>query len=277
MIGNRFYDKIHNWLLPVPEQQCDVFPPLHHYSTPFKKLIIDYLAWNGIDKKGNITSNKVYPTRMEILENRTILRKCGFTTADIEKLIVLEFLDMKRNIPDLDSEMFVSIFEENYHNLKLVKLTTLEAQKSNETTKWHYDNIKGFLIEIQGYLEAKHLRTRIECDFSETRNWYNTAKVEEFVTPFAKIGLNCNKSARFSINYFINPHLRELIGESLVDNLEKRFNEFITGEMKDHVKMIPLNRRYDRYFEELLRFTRTFPNYKAVITDKNSLEIERQT
>lgn len=272
MIGNRFYDKIHNWLLPVPEQQCDVFPPINYrYTTPFQKLILDYLAWNGIDKRGNITSNKVYPTRTEIQENRTLLRKCGFTNGDIEKLIVLEFLEMKRNIPDLDSEMFVPIFEDNYYNLKLARFTTLEAQKSNETTKWHYDTVKEFLIEIQGCLGTEHLRTRIECDFSETRNWHNTARVEEFVTPFAKLQLNCDKSARFSINYFINPHLKELIGEFLGDTLEKRFNELENGEMKDLVKMTPLNRRYDRYFEELLRFTHTFPHYKAIITDKNSL------
>ncbi len=255
----------------MPEQQCDVFPPLHKYSTPFQKLILDYLAWNGINKKGNITSNKVYPTRTEIQENRKLLRKCGFTTADIEKLIVLEFLEMKRNIPDLDSEMFIHFFKDCYHNLKLVKFTTLEAQKSNENTKQYHNIIKGFLVEIQSYLETEYLRTRIECDFSETRNWKNTARVEEFITPFAKIGLNCDKSAKFSINYFINPNLKELIGESLGDTLEKRFNEFITGEMKDIVKMTPLNRRYDRYFEEMLRFTRTFPHYKAIITDKNSL------
>ncbi len=41
--------------------------------------------------------------------------------------------------------------------------------------------------------------------------------------------------------------------------------------MKDFVKMIPLERRYDRYFEELLRFSQTNLNYKAVNTDKNSL------
>lgn len=253
----------------MPEQKCDVFPPInYHYTTPFQKLILDYLAWNGIDKKGNVTSNKVYPTRTEIQENRKLLRKCGFTTGDIEKLIVLEFLEMKRNIPDLDSEMFIHFFEDFYHNLKLVRFTTLEAQKSNEITKWNYDIIKKFLVEIQGYLETEYLRTRIECDFSEIRNWHNTARVEEFVTAFIKISLNCDKSAKFSINYFINPHLRELIGESLGDNLEKQFNEFITGEMKDLIKLIPLNRRYDRYFEELLRFSRTHPNYKAVITDK---------
>lgn len=125
MKGNRFYDKIHNWLLPVPEQQCDVFTPLHHYQTPFQKLILDYLAWNGINKKGNVTSNKVYPTRMEILEAKSTLRKCGVSTGDIEKLIALEFLEMKRNIPDLDSVIFISIFEDNYHNLKLAQFVTL--------------------------------------------------------------------------------------------------------------------------------------------------------
>lgn len=128
-----------------------------------------------------------------------------------------------------------------------------------------------FLIEIQAYLEVGHLRTRIECNFSEIRSWNNPTRVEEFVTPFAKIGLNCHKSAKFSINYFINPHLKELIGEALGNTLEKRFNELANGEFKHLVKMAPLNRRYDRYFEELLRCTRTFPNYKATITDKNSL------
>ncbi|REC64361.1 hypothetical protein DRF65_01960 [Chryseobacterium pennae] len=271
MIGNRFYDKIHNWLLPVPEQQCDVFPPLHRYQTPFQKLILDYLAWNGIDKKGNVTSNRVYPTRMEILEVKSTLRKCGFSTGDIEKLIVLEFLEMKRNIPDLDSEIFISIFEDSYCNLKLAKFATLEAQKSNEITKEHYDTTKRFLIEIQACLEVEYLRTRIECNFTEIGSWNNPTRVEEFVTPFAKLQLNCNKSAKFSINYFINPHIKELIGEALGNTLEKRFNELATGEFKHLVKMTPLNRRYDRYFEDLLRCTRTFPNYKAVITDKNSL------
>ncbi len=178
---------------------------------------------------------------------------------------------MKGNIPDLDSEMFVHFFEDNYHNLKLAQFATLEVQKPNKITKEYFDATKVFLIKIQGCLEVEHLRTRIECNFTGIRKWNNTATVEEFVTPFAKLQLNCDKSARFSINYFINPHLKELIGEFLGDTLEKRFNELENGEMKDIVKMTPLNRRYDRYFEELLRFTRTFPYYKAIITDKNSL------
>lgn len=123
-----------------------------------------------------------------------------------------------------------------------------------------------FLIEIQGYLDALDLRTRIECNFTECENWNNFSRVEEFVTPFAKIALNCDTLGRFSLNYFINPHLKELVGESLGDTLEKRFDE-----MKDFVKMIPLERRYDRYFEELLRFTKVYPHYKAVITEKNFL------
>lgn len=95
----------------MPEQQCDVFPPInHHYHTLFQKLILDYLAWNGIDKKGNVTSNKVYPTRMEILENRTLLRKCGFTTGDMEKLVVFEFLEMKERMQDLNPVMFAHFF-----------------------------------------------------------------------------------------------------------------------------------------------------------------------
>ncbi len=73
----------------MPKQQCHAFPALHHYHTPFQKLILDYLAWNGIDKKGNITSNRVYPTRMEILEAKSTLRKYGFSSAVyVEKLIV---------------------------------------------------------------------------------------------------------------------------------------------------------------------------------------------
>ncbi|TLX25397.1 hypothetical protein FE904_12335 [Chryseobacterium indologenes] len=272
MTGNRFYDKIHNWLLPVPEQQCDVFPPLNHYQTSFQKLILDYLAWNGIDKKGNVTSNKVYPTRMEILEAKSTLRKCGFSTGVyLEKLVVSEFLEMKRNIPDLNSKMFIPIFEDNYHNLKLAQFATLEAQKPNKIIKEYYGTTKGFLIEIQACLEVEYLRTRIECNFTEIGNWNNPTRVEEFITPFAKLQLNCHKSAKFSINYFINPHLKELIGESLGDTLEKRFNELDNGKFKHLVKMAPLNRRYDRYFEELLKFARIFPHYKAVITDKNSL------
>lgn len=256
----------------MPEQQCDVFLPLHHYQTPFQKLILDYLAWNGIDKKGNVASNRVYPTRTQIQEAKGTLRNYGFSSAVyVEKLIVSEFLEMKRNIPDLNSELFVPIFEDNYHNLKLARFATLEAQKSNEITKEYLDTIKRFLIEIQGYLEIEYLRTRIECNFTGIKKCNNIATVEEFVTPFAKVQLNCDKSARFSINYFINPHLSELIGECLGNTLEKRFNEFITGEMKDLLRMTPLNKRYDRYSEELLKFTKIYPHYKAFITEKNSL------
>lgn len=164
----------------------------------------------------------------------------------------------------LDSEMFVHFYEDNYHNLKFAKFTTLEVQKSNEIRKKNYTlrTVKMFLIEIQSCLEAVNLRTQIECNFIEIGNCNNPTKVEEFVTPFARIGLNCNKSAKFSINYFINPHLKELIGESLADTMEKRFNELANGKMKDFVKMIPLTPRYDKYFKEI----QTIPNYKVSIT-----------
>lgn len=234
--------------------------------------MLDYLTWNGIDKKGNVTYKKAYPALTKIQENRTALRECVFANGKyIEKLIVSEFLEMKRNIPDLNPVMFANFYEEQYHNIKLAKFTTLEAQKSNKITNEYYDAIKVFLIEIQSYLEALDLRTRIECNFTETENWNNRFRIEEFITPFAKLSLNVDTLGKFNINYFINPHLKELIGESLGDTLEKRFDELAICEMKDLIKMIPLNRRYDRYFEELLRFTRTFPHYKAVITDKNSL------
>ena len=263
------YLKALEWLFPVTEQQQDVItPPCDYFhSAPLQKIIMNYLAWNETDK-----NKRVYPTLIEIMENRATLRKCGFSDGKyIEKLVVSEFLEMKRNIPDLNSVRFAHFFEEEYHNLKLAQFATLETHKSNEITKQYYDSIKRFLIEIQGFLGVIGLRTRIECDYFDTGTWYHCSKVEEFVTPFAKVSLICNKLAKFSINYFINPHLRELVEEFLADTIEKRFDEFANGEMKDFVKMIPLERRYDRFFEELLRFSKTHPNYKTVITDKNSL------
>ncbi|MCJ7935631.1 MAG: hypothetical protein MUW56_18900 [Chryseobacterium sp.] len=124
-----------------------------------------------------------------------------------------------------------------------------------------------FLIEIQGFLEVGDLRTRIECNHTETPNLGNCFKMEEFITPFVKMGLNCDETGLFSINYFINPHFKELIGESLGDTVEKRFEKLTNGEIKDSVKMIPLNRRYDKYFKEI----QTFPNYKVSVTEQNSL------
>jgi hypothetical protein len=49
--------------------------------------------------------------------------------------------------------------------------------------------------------------------------------------------------------------------------LEKRFDELTSGEMKDFVKMVPLNRRYDKYFKEI----QTIPNYNVTVTEQNSL------
>ncbi|MEY8761257.1 hypothetical protein [Chryseobacterium tongliaoense] len=269
------YLKFLSWLFPVSERQNDVIPPTpHRYlnSIHLQKLIIDFLAWNGIDKKGNVTSKRVYPTRIEILETRTVVRKCGFSNGKyIEKLIVSEFLEMKKKMPNLVPEKFIYLFEENYHNIKLAKFATLEAQKSNEITKEHYDNIRSFLIEIQACLGAVDLRTRIECDYSDTGTWYHCSKVEEFVTPYAKISLICNKSAKLSISYFINPHVREIVGESLTVTIENKFNALADGELKDYIKLVPLERRYDRYFEELLIFSETHTNYKASVTNKHSL------
>lgn len=271
MIENKFYYKLHSWLFPIDENRSDIVTvPHYNYinSVPFQKIVLDYLAWNGIDKKGNVTINKVYPTRTQILENKTALAQCKFSTGKyIEKLVVFVFLETKKEIPDLNPELFAHFFEDCYHNSKLVKFTTLEAQKSNKTTKEHYDNLKGFLIGIQGFLEAEGLRTRIGCNHTETPNLGNCFRCEEFITPFCKIGLNCNEIGQFTINYFINPHLKELIGESLGETLEKRFDELATGEMKDFVKMIPLNRRYDKYFKEI----QTIPNYKVTVTEQNSL------
>jgi len=272
-MGNA-YDKLHRWLFPIDEYERDVVPisSYHYYSpSPFQKVMLDYLTWNGIDKKGNVTSKRVYPTLAEIQENRTALRECGFANGEyIQKLIVSEFLEMKVNIPDLNPVMFANFYEEQYHNIKLARFATLEAQKSNKITEEYYGVTRDFLIEIQGYLETLDLRTRIECKFTDTENWNNRFRVEEFITSFAKLAINCDSLGKFSINYFINPHLKELVGESLGDAVEKYFDELDNCEMKDFVKMIPLERRYDRYFEELLRFTKIYPNYKAVITEKKS-------
>ncbi len=271
MIENKFYDKLQNWLFPINKNRSDiVIIPRYNYinSVPFQKVVLDYLAWNGIDKKGNVTSNKVYPTRTQIRENKTALAQCKFSTGKyIEKLVVFVFLETKKEIPDLNPELFAYFFEENYHNSKLAKFTTLETQKSNQTTKECYGKLKRFLIEIQGFLEAEDLRTRIECNHTETPNLGNCFRCEDFITPFCKIGLNCDTLGRFSIHYFINPHLKELIGESLGEILEKRFDELTSGEMKDFVKMVPLNRRYDKYFKEI----QTISNYKVSITEQNSL------
>lgn len=76
MIKNRFYNKLNNWLFPTDENERDIVTvPRYNFinSVPFQKVVLDYLAWNGIDKKGNIASNKVYPTRTQILENQTAL------------------------------------------------------------------------------------------------------------------------------------------------------------------------------------------------------------
>jgi hypothetical protein len=61
--------------------------------------------------------------------------------------------------------------------------------------------------------------------------------------------------------------LKELIGESLGETLEKRFDELTSGEMKTFVKMVPLNRRYDKYFKEI----QTISNYKVSLTEQNSI------
>lgn len=270
----KIYDKLHNWLFPIDEHERDivVVPSDDYLYEPFIKIVLDYLNWFGVDEKGNITNKRVYPTNLEILENRTALRRCGFSTGEyIEKLVISEFLEMKEKMPDLNPVLFAHFFEEDYHNTKLVKFTTLEAQKSNQTTRQYFDTIKVFLIEIQGFLEAEDLRVRIESIFTDTGNWGNYSRVEEFVTPFTKVQLNCDTLGKFSINYFINPHLKELVGESLGNNVEKWFDELVMGEMKDFIKMIPLNRRFDRYFEELVKLTKIYPNYKSIVTEKNSL------
>lgn len=267
MIENKFYDKLQSWLFPINENRSDIITvSRYNYinSVPFQKIILDYLTWNGIDKKGNVTTNKVYPTRTQILENKTALARCGFSTGKyIEKLVVFVFLETKKDISNLNPELFAYFFEENYHNSKLVKFATLEIQKSNKTIKKNHDSLKRFLIEIQSFLEAENLRTRIEGNHTETPNLGNCFRCEDFITPFCKIGLNCDTLGRFSIHYFINPHLKELIGESLGDTLEKRFYELSTGEMKDFIKMIPLNRRYDKYFKEI----QTISNYKVIVTE----------
>ncbi|MBP2616970.1 hypothetical protein [Chryseobacterium jejuense] len=270
MIRNRFHDKF-NWLFPTDNNESDIITVLRYNfinSVPFQKVVLDFLAWNGIDKKGNVTNNKVYPTRTQILENKTALAKCRFSTGKyIEKLVVFVFLETKKEIPDLNPDLFAHFFEENYHNSKLIKFTTLETQKSNKTTKEHYNKLKGFLIEIQSLLETEDLRARIECNHTEIPNLGNCFRCEEFITPFCKIGLNCDETGKFTINYFINPHLKELIGKSLGEILEKRFDELATTEMKDFVKMVPLNRRYDKYFKEI----QSIPNCKICVTEQNSL------
>lgn len=121
-MGN-VYNKLLSWLFPLDEFERDIVPfSMYHYfsHSPFQKLIVDYLTWNGIDKKGNVTNNKVYPTYAEIVENRTALRKCGFSSnKNIENLIVSEFLETKVNIPDLNPLKFACLYEKQYTIVKL--------------------------------------------------------------------------------------------------------------------------------------------------------------
>lgn len=254
----------------MPEQECDILvvSPYHYFSpSPFQKVVLDYLTWFGVDKKGNITRNRVYPTHIEILKAQSKIREYGFKTVGfIEKLAVSEFLEMKSKMPELDPARFVYYFEGCYHNFKAVKLAPIEAQKSNDLINTQYESIKNFLIEIQGFLKPNDLRTRIEFTFTEANNWNNFFRVQEFITPFCKLALNCNELGRLSMTYFINPHLKELIGESLGDTLEKRFEEQANSEVKDFVKELPLNRRYDKWFKEV----QVLEKYKITVTERNS-------
>lgn len=56
-------------------------------------------------------------------------------------------------------------------------------------------------------------------------------------------------------------------GESLANTLEKQFNELANSEIKDLVKMTPLNRRYDKWFKQI----QSIPNYKVTVTEQNLL------
>lgn len=101
----KIYDKLHNWLFPLDEHERDivVVPSDDYLYEPFIKIVLDYLTWFGVDEKGNITNKKVYPTNLEILENRNALRRCGFSTGQyIEKFVISEFLEMKERMPDLN-------------------------------------------------------------------------------------------------------------------------------------------------------------------------------
>ncbi|MCJ7936027.1 MAG: hypothetical protein MUW56_20960 [Chryseobacterium sp.] len=69
------------------------------------------------------------------------------------------------------------------------------------------------------------------------------------------------------MTYFINPHLNELVGDSLGKALEMRFNELISGEMKGSVKELPLNRRFDKWFKEI----QAIEKYITTVTERNSL------
>ena len=76
--------------------------------------------------------------------------------------------------------------------------------------------------------------------------------------------MNCDESGQYSITYFINPHLKELLGDSLGVTLEKRINDLANGEMKDSVKSVPLNRRYDNWFKQI----QAIPYYKVTVTER---------
>ncbi|MFL9835824.1 hypothetical protein [Chryseobacterium terrae] len=146
------YHKLLNWLFPLDEFERDIVPfsSYHYFSpSPFQKLIINYLAWNGIDKKGNISSNKVYPTHAEILENRTVLRECGFASnTNIEKLILSEFLETKVNIPDLNPVKFACVYEKQYVIIKVSDLTSQRLKNQIKPQIYIYLIVGDILVEF---------------------------------------------------------------------------------------------------------------------------------
>lgn len=121
------YFRLLQRLFSKDEYEMDIVTiPDNNFYSSFQGIVLNYLTFYGIDERGNNTGKKIYPTKAQILNIKQSLKEYGIPSEDdIEKMVIDEFLEIKKIDSNLTPSSFAHWFENKYFKTKGYRINYL--------------------------------------------------------------------------------------------------------------------------------------------------------
>ncbi|MCL7765049.1 hypothetical protein MPF19_16620 [Polaribacter sp. Z014] len=229
-----------------------------HY---FSLLVKSYLVKNGFIQEENLTWNS------EVEENIKRIQSALSFEDNIEWVIIEEWNLVLKENRNIIIETFLETFYNKFHNYKISKYAPDYVQERNIKIEKAYDSSIETITRIQGWLDDKLLRSRIESDTLSTNENFSTIKMCS--TPFCIISLGSDTLGRYSIVYSLDHRIIQMISNDFTSTLIRRIYEFTSGEMESFVAIGSLYEDCLTSFNNLLKRTEIETNHKVINKERN--------
>lgn len=189
--------------------------------------------------------------------------------AELEKLIIDEYTEMKNYNTEINKYDFINFFIKRFHNKNLVKYTPEFIQKRNKKILSAYNSIIETIARIQAWLDNELVRRRIEFNTLESHhNLLGFSEINKCITPFCFISLGCDVFGRFNIAYGIDSRILNMMSDNMASTLLRRIYEFTPGELEPFVGFVSLDMDCITYFDNSLKNV-DYENCKLIEVKRN--------